>query len=191
MLITFFDWKVLFYQHIVPTIKPPYNRQQGILHGGLKKITPDSAPCDFRLFLMLKTGLRGRDSTSDHRAVRVCMEIFKVVPLEDYEITMKPKWVQRWNFFMVIVWGQLTQLVLWQPRRHRGARVSQLTAYHGLIKSFGQHIHCRQNLMVPQKIQHLIDHLDPSIGNQLKQFPTDDEDYCLKYLHKRVGNISK
>lgn len=65
--------------------------------------SPDSAPCDFRLFLMLKTGLRGRDSTSDHRAVRVCMEIFKVVPLEDYEITMKPKWVQRWKWYVLKV----------------------------------------------------------------------------------------
>ncbi|KAK7580493.1 hypothetical protein V9T40_001122 [Parthenolecanium corni] len=79
------------------------------------------------------------------------------------------------------------------PRYQLPLFFGKLVDYPGWIKAFGQYIHCRTNLMIPQKIQLLIDHLDPKIGHQLKQFSTDEQGYeeCLQFLDKRYGNISK
>ncbi|KAK7585926.1 hypothetical protein V9T40_000105 [Parthenolecanium corni] len=79
------------------------------------------------------------------------------------------------------------------PRYQLPLCFGKLVDYPGWIKAFGQYIHCRTNLMIPQKIQLLIDHLDPKIGHQLKQFSTDEQGYeeCLQFLDKRYGNISK
>ncbi|KAK7603518.1 hypothetical protein V9T40_003517 [Parthenolecanium corni] len=69
----------------------------------------------------------------------------------------------------------------------------QLTEYPGWITAFGQYIHCQTNLMIPQKIQMLKNHLAPEIANQLSQFANDADGYeeRLQYLHKRFGDVSK
>ncbi|KAK7601967.1 hypothetical protein V9T40_009408 [Parthenolecanium corni] len=69
----------------------------------------------------------------------------------------------------------------------------QLTEYPGWITAFGQYIHCQTNLMIPQKIQMLKNHLSPEIANQLSQFANDADGYeeRLQYLHKCFGDVSK